>query len=140
MAYIDTNIFIYAIENHFKFGKACKKILLDIENEKVKAHSSILVLVEIINVLMKINKILKKEGKKTVNIPDSIDAILSLPIIWFDLDFFTIKKAAEYEDKISGAGCVHLSIMEINGINQIISADEELDRVKTLHRIDPLRY
>lgn len=140
MAYIDTNIFIYAIENHFKFGKACKKILLDIENEKLKAHSSVLVLVEIVNVLMKINRILKKEGEKTVDIPGSIDAILSLPIVWFDLDFFTIKKAAEYEDKISGVDCVHLSMMEINGITRIISADEELDRIKTVHRINPLEY
>ena len=43
MIYIDTNIFIYAIENHPKYGSACKKILLDIESEKVKAGASILV-------------------------------------------------------------------------------------------------
>ena len=81
MMYLDTNIIIYAIENHPKYGNVCKKILLDIESGKLKVCSSILVLVEIINVLTKINKVLKKERKK-LNIKENIDAILSLPIVW----------------------------------------------------------
>ena len=56
MIYLDTNVFIYAIEQHQKYGKFCQKILLDIESEKLKASASIIVLVEMINVLKKINK------------------------------------------------------------------------------------
>jgi hypothetical protein len=30
--------------------------------------------------------------------------------------------------------------MEINSVEKIISADEELDRIKTIERIDPIKY
>lgn len=140
MIYIDTNVFIYAIENHPKYGNACKKFLLDIESERVEAGASVLVLVEIINVITKINKILKKQKKKPLNLRKNIDAILSIPIIWFDLDFLVIKRASEYAYDITGVDYVHIATMEINSIGEIISADEELDKVKVIKRIDPRKY
>jgi len=63
MIYIDTNIFIYAIENHPEYGEACKRILVDVEKGKLKACASILVLVDIINVLTKMNKIIEKRAE-----------------------------------------------------------------------------
>lgn len=139
MIYIDTNVIIYAIENHPKYGEACKKILIDVESKKLKVCASMIVLVEIINVLTKINKILKKENKKELNITENIDAILSLPIIWFDLNFLIIKKAADYDYLISGVDYIHLASMELNSITKIISADEELDKIDIIKRIDPLK-
>ena len=35
MKYLDTNIIVYAIENHPKFGKECKKILKEIQNSRL---------------------------------------------------------------------------------------------------------
>ena len=61
MKYIDSNIFIYAATNQEKYGRKCKQILLDIENEKIKACASILVLAEIVNSLFRINKQLRIE-------------------------------------------------------------------------------
>jgi predicted nucleic acid-binding protein len=140
MIYIDTNIFIYAIENHPKYGKACKKILEDIESEKLKAASSVLVLVEIINVITKLNKILKKEGKKMLDLKQNVEAILSLPITWIDLNFLIVERASEYTYDINGVDYIHAATMDINSINEIISADEDLDKVKTIKRIGPLDY
>ena len=99
-----------------------------------------MVLVEVINVLKNLNKILKKENKKELDIKKNIDSILSLPIIWFNLDFFIIKRAAEYKYSISGVDYLHMASMEINSVTQIISADEELDKVDFIKRIDPLSY
>jgi predicted nucleic acid-binding protein len=140
MIYVDTNVFIYAIENHPKYGNSCKKILLDIESEKIKASASILILVEIINVLTKINKILKKQEKKPLDIKKNIDAILSLPITWFDLDFLIIKKASEYTYNVTGVDYIHIVTMEINSVTEIVSADDELDKIKFIKRIDPRDY
>jgi predicted nucleic acid-binding protein len=140
MIYVDTNIFIYAIENHPKYGESCKKILLDIESEKLKASSSVLVLVEIINVITKINRILRGQRKNPLDIAKNIDAILSLPIIWLDLDFLTIRKASEYDYSISGVDYVHIATMEINSITEIVSADNELDKIKFIKRIEPENY
>jgi len=140
MIYVDTNIFVYAIENHPKYGEVCKKILLDIESEKIKASASVLVLVELINVLTKINRMLKIKDKKPLDIKNNIDAVLSFPITWFDLDFLIIKKAAEYTYNVTGVDYIHIATMEANSIGEIISADDELDKVKFIKRIDPKDY
>ena len=138
--YLDTNVIIYSIENHPKYGRACTKILSDIENETLQVSSSMLVLIETINVVQKLNKILKSEGKKQLKIRDNIDAILSLPITWLDINFPVIRRASEYDYKISGVDYIHIASMEINGIKKIISADDELDKVDLVKRIDPLKY
>lgn len=140
MKYIDTNVFIYAIENHPKYGKACAKVLFDIENEKLKAAASILVLVEIINVLSKINRVLKKTKQIPLDISQNTDSVLSLPIMWFDLDFFTIRKASSYSFPISVMDYFHVSAMEINSISEILSADKEFEKVGFIKRVDPLDY
>lgn len=139
MKYLDTNIIVYALENHPKYGKSCKKILSNIESEKLKVCSSILVLVEFLNVLTKINKILKKENKKQLDIAKNVDAVLSLPIVWFDLNFFTIKRASSYDFSVSGVDYIHIATMELNDVKEVISADKELDKVDFIKRIDPLK-
>lgn len=140
MTYLDTNVIIYAIENHPKYGKICKRILEDIESEKLKVCCSVLVLVETINVLIKVNKILRKKKEKLLNIKENIDAILSLPITWLDLNFSIIKKASEYNYNVSGADYIHIATMELNSVGKIISADEGFDEVEFIKRVDPLYY
>jgi len=140
MIYIDTNIFIYAIENHPEYGEDCKRILLEVEKGKLKVCASILVLVEIINVLTKMNKIIEKRGRKPLDIRKNIDAILSLPIVWFDLTFLVIKRASEYTYPITGVDYVHIATMEINLVWEVISADKELDKIKFITRMDPKEY
>ena len=138
MIYLDTNVLVYAIENHPKYGKACKRILEDIEAGRLKALSSVLVLVELISVITKLNKILKKEKQKPLRLRENIGAVLSLPITWVDLDFLVIERASEYDYEINGADYVHLASMEIHSTREILSADEDLDKVGTIKRIDPV--
>lgn len=140
MRYIDTNIIIYAIANDVKYGTACKRILMDLEAGKLKACASVLVLAETLNVLTKINRMLAATGKAELDIRKNIDAILSLPIVWFDLNFLIIKKAAEYKYKISGVDYLHIASMELNSVKELISSDKELDKVDSVKRIDPLGY
>lgn len=140
MIYLDTNIIIYAIENHPKYEKKCKNILEDIESEKLKAGCSVLVLVEIINVLTKLNKVLKEKKERTLDTRKNIDAVLSLPIIWLDVNFAVIKKASDYDYNMPGADYVHIATMELNSIKKIISADADFDEAEFIDRIDPLEY
>lgn len=140
MIYLDTNVIIYAIENHPKYGPKCKKILEDIETGKLESCCSVLVLVEVISALVKINRVLKKAGKRELSIRDNIDAILSLPFQWVELNFAVIRRASEYRYPLAGADYVHLASMELSGAEEILSADEELDVVAWAKRIDPLVY
>ena len=140
MIYLDTNVIIYAIENHPKYGKKCKKILEDIESEKIKASCSVLVLAETINVLTKLNKALKERKEKPLDIKKNIDAILSLPIMWIDMNFAVIRRASEYSYAISGIDYIHIATMEMNSITSILSADEDFDKAEFIKRTEPLEY
>ncbi|MFI5421953.1 MAG: type II toxin-antitoxin system VapC family toxin [Nitrososphaerales archaeon] len=138
--YIDTNIFIYAIENHPKYGKSCTRILRDIQEKKIESSASVLVLVELISVLVKLNKVLSSKEEAKLVIRDNIAAIQSLPIIWIDLDFLTIERAASYDYPINGVDYLHIASMEVNSLTEILSADRELDKVRSIKRIDPIDY
>ncbi len=140
MTYLDTNIILHAIENHPKYGKTCKKILEDIEARKLEASASVLVLVELINVLVKLNKILKRRGQRPLSIKENVQAVLSLPIVWVDLDLLIIERASEYTFEINGVDYIHVASMEVNSINEVLSADKDLDRIRIVRRIDPLEY
>lgn len=88
--------------------------------------------------MKKINKILKGKGEKELNIKKNIDAILSLPIKWIDLNFAIIRRASEYKYEISGIDYIHLASMELNMVNEIISVDKEFDKIDFIKRINPL--
>ncbi len=140
MKYLDANIFIYAILNDEKYGRKCKKILLDLESSKLSAGSSIMLLSELINALIKLNKIAGKTGQRKLDIEKNIEAMLSYPLTWFELNFPIIKRAASYDFNISGNDHIHIAAMDLHGIREIISADQELDKVPLIKRIDPLDY
>jgi predicted nucleic acid-binding protein len=138
--YLDTNVIMYAIENHPKYGEKCRTILKAVESAELEACASTLILVEVINVLCKLNRILVKRGEEKLNTRKNIDAVLSLPIKWIELDFAIIRRASEYEFKVSGIDYVHVASMELNLVDEIISADEELDKIGFVKRIDPLAF
>ncbi len=140
MIYVDTNVIVYAIENHPRYGASCKKILEDVQDGRLEAGCSVLVLVELINVLKKVNDFLSKHRRPILNLGDNIEAVMSLPLTWLDLDFLVIERASTYSYAVSGIDYIHISSMELGSIAEIISADRELDRVKILTRVDPTDY
>ena len=99
-----------------------------------------LVLIELINVLKKINKKLREDGGGNLDIKKNIDAILSLPIIWFDIGIIVIKRASEYDFSVTGIDYIHISTMELNSVNEIITADKDFDKVSIVRRLDPLKF
>lgn len=52
----------------------------------------------------------------------------------------TIKRASEYDYKISGIDYIHIASMEINSIKKIITADKDFDSLESVKRIDLLEY
>lgn len=140
MIYIDTNVIVYAIENHPKYGRSCKRVLEDVEGERLEAYCSVLVLAELVNVIKKMNDALSKQGRKALNIERNIEAVMSLPVVWIDLDFLVIEKASTYRFDVNGIDYMHVASMELNSISEILSADKELDKVGLIRRIDPLDY
>lgn len=140
MIYMDTNVIVYAIENHPRYGASCKKILEDIQDGRLEAACSVLVLVELINVLKRVNDILSKARKAILSLGDNVEAVMSLPVTWLDLDFVVVERASTYSYGVNGVDYIHIASMELGSITEIISADRELDKVKIMTRIDPTEY
>jgi predicted nucleic acid-binding protein len=140
LKYLDTNVIVYAIENHPKYGEKCKKILQDVESGKLRVSCSMLVLVELMNVLKKVNRVLSKQGRRELIIEDNVEALLSIGVAWIDLDFLIVERASSYSFDINGVDYIHVASMETNSISEILSADADFDRVPTVKRIDPLDY
>ena len=139
MKYLDTNIILYAIQNHPEYGSPCKKILTAIESGREKVGASTLVLLEVYGTLRKLNGILRRKKKKELDIQGNISAILSLPIVWFDMSVFVIERAITYSYQMQTADYIHLATADIQGMREIFSADHEFDDISWLSRIDPLQ-
>jgi predicted nucleic acid-binding protein len=140
MIYLDTNIFLYAIQQHEKYGNACATILQDVQDKKIKAISSTITLAEMIGALQKINDELKKRGNRPIRIEESFDAILNYPVTWLDISPILIRKSLDHTNILFGVDCIHRESMELHGIEKIISADRDFDTIPGIRRIDPLDY
>lgn len=140
MIYLDTNIIIYAIQNHPLYGKACATLLRDIERGRLKTGASSLVLLEVYGVLRKFNGTLRRKKEKEFDIQANFDALLSLPITWFDMSVYVIERSITYTESVQTGDYVHIATADIHGMREIFSADKEFDRISWIKRIDPLTY
>ena len=131
--YIDTNIFVYSALAHPIYGTACKQIIDDIQNEKIKAYYSFLVPIELLGSLSKIDA-----AKAAI----ALDAFFSLPINMIPIDQQTLHDAASITLQ-SGVhyDSVHAACMRRNGLDTIITEDaKDWKKIKHFTIIRPLEY
>jgi len=129
--FIDSNVFFYAKILDREYGEACAKIVRKIAEGEVKAVTSVLVIIELVNALRKY-----KLGEEARNV---VDATFSLDMSIYEIDSTDVRSAMMIFDefKISPYDCVHASTMKRAGITSIISADKEFDRISWMKRLDP---
>jgi len=134
MIYIDTNIWIYAITAHPKYGKKCKQILEKLEKGEFKAAISVQVLSEVAGVLYQ-----QFGVKDTVG---HITAILSYPLEVIDLTPDIVVRGAEYSRDygILPYDGIHVATALGQMVKKILSADRELDKVTIVERVNPVDY
>lgn len=132
--YIDTNVWIYAIIAHPKYGEKCGKILQEVEAKKLKAAVSTQVLSEVAGVLY--------SKYKVKDVTPQLNAILSYPMDIYLVHPDTIRVAAEYarDYGITPYDGIHIALAVEHGLKGIFSADKELEKVEFVKRIDPLEY
>lgn len=132
--FVDSNVFFYAKILDQEYGEACAKIIKDVVEGKVKAVTSVLVVIEVANALRKYG--LGKEAKKVV------DAIFSLDIPVYEVDSSDVRIAMGIFEGfgISPYDCVHASIMKRAGALNILSADKDFDKIDWIKRLDPKSY
>ena len=131
--YIDTNIFDYSALAHPVYGKACKHIIDDIQNEKIKAYCSFLVPIELLGSLARI------DAEKAAI---AVAAFFSLPISMIQIDEWVLQDAASIMlDSGISYDSIHAACMRRAGLDTIITEDaKDWKKVKNVKIIRPLEY
>jgi predicted nucleic acid-binding protein len=131
--YIDTNIFDYSALAHPVYGKACKQIIDDIQNEKIKAYCGFLIPIEILGSLARINY-----ERAAI----ALKAFFSLPINMIQIDEQILQDAASImlESGVS-YDSIHAACMNQKDLDTIITEDiTDWVRIKKINIIRPLEY
>ena len=131
--YIDTNIFDYSALAHPVYGKACKRIIDDIQNEKIEAYCSFLVPIELLGSLAQID---------TQKASIGVAAFFSLPISMIQIDEWILQDATSImlESGIS-YDSIHAACMRRRGLDTIITEDtKHWKKIKNMKIIRPLEY
>lgn len=131
--YIDTNIFVYSALAHPIYGKACKRIIDDIQNKNIKAYCSFLVPIELLGSLARID--VEKAATAVV-------AFFSLPITMIQIGESVLQDAATVAIE-SGVGydSVHAACMQAEGLGTVITEDvKDWRRIKGIKVVRPLEY
>ena len=119
MRFVDTNIFIYALTAHPRFGQTAKRVLERIENGE-EATTSTLVLCEIAWVLEAMGK--QDEIEATLQKICSYKALNTLEISTDDLLIGANNMAAYNVDFNDG---VNIALMTRSGISEAYSNDQK---------------
>jgi predicted nucleic acid-binding protein len=131
--YVDTNIFVYSALAHPTYGKACRCIIDDIQNKKIKAYCGFLVPIELLGSLARIDA--EKAGV-------AVDAFFSLPINMIQIDEIVLHDAARIMlDSAVSYDSVHAACMKRKGLDAIITEDvTDWKKIRNTHIIRPLEY
>ena len=131
--YIDTNIFDYSALAHPMYGTACKSIIDDIQNEKIKAYCGFLVPIELLGSLARINA-----EKARI----AVAAFFSLPISMIQIDEEVLHEAGKImSDSGVSYDSIHAACMKRKGLDTIITEDvTDWKKIKGIRIIRPLEY
>ena len=116
-AYIDTNIFVYAILHHPEYGNICSKILEDFKDKVYEPYGSMMVALELFGSLSKINPSIARKAT---------ELYLSLDITILPLNTEALTLALLINEVVNiRYDAVHAAIMILNDIPVIITNDTD---------------
>ncbi len=132
--FIDSNIFVYTAQAHPEFGQRCKKIIEDIEKDKVIGVTTSLNISEVVEV---IDRFIGRNKSSA-----ALELLLALPIHIEPVYKEHIIMAKEYlnQYKLNFFDCIYLAVMEEKFIKTIITNDVHFEEVDKINVIRPLEY
>ncbi len=115
--YIDTNIFVYAIFHDPKFGDICSRILRDMGSRLFDAYGSILVAIELLGSISKIDPTIAS---------NATNLYFQLPHKILNVNLKTLRIASHITDIVNlRYDSIHLALMIENSVDRIITNDKD---------------
>lgn len=149
--FIDTNIFLYEIFNHWKYGKSCRTFLESVNSGKYRGIISVLICNEIFHRVMlaevvekyeiepksalsylKNNMEIVKGLNKAWDAIANIKQIENLRIVDIDGDMFEIALSHSKNYGLLSNDAIHLATMKKHGITNVATNDSDFQRVDWL--------
>ncbi len=127
--YIDTNIYVYAIIHHPVYGKYCAEILRDIDRGLYEVYGSILVAIELLGSLSRIDPSIARRA---------LEDYLALGINILGIDEDVIRLASIVNELVNiRYDSIHVALVLLNNVPVVITndLDDWLRVSKNMHRI-----
>lgn len=150
--FIDANIFLYEILDHWKYAESCNSFLEHINMGKYHAVMSVLVCNEVFHRVMiaevveryeiepkfAVNYLKKNWGvvrelNKARDAMLNIDAIENLEIVEIDREVYGVALECSKKYGLLSNDAVHLATMKRHGITNIATNDRDFERVEWLN-------
>ena len=131
-AFLDTNVFLYAVGGPHPEREACRNLLLRIEEGSLDGTTSTEVVQELLFVLTRRRR--RREALKLANEVTSLFPNL-LPVTREDM-MITLDLLQRYQH-LTARHAIHVATMLRNRIATIISVDADFDQVREIHRVAP---
>lgn len=149
VVFIDANIFLYGMLEHFKYGNACKSFLYDVDKGEYDGITSVLVCNEIFHRTMiaeavekygvepkfavsylKNNWNIVKELNKASKVIEVIEQIVNLRIVEINKDIFDAASGYSKKYGMLSNDAIHVATMGRNSITNIATNDGDFERVE----------
>ncbi|MFW6111318.1 MAG: type II toxin-antitoxin system VapC family toxin [Thermoproteota archaeon] len=127
--FIDTNIFIYTLEKHPRFGIKSKNILEKVDSAEIQAYTSTLTLQEICWYL--------EADQKIPQMREAVERILNSQVKIIQVPPSGILEATKLKQnfpKIELNDLINYSLMKIKQIKRIYTNDRHFDKLPDIQR------
>ena len=130
--FLDTNVFLYAAGQAHPRREACVKVLRRVAEGTLEATANSEVIQEILYVLVR-----RGRGETGVTLARHVAALFPdlLPVTGEDM-----RRACDLVERystLSVRDAVHAATMLGNGLQQVISVDEDFDQIREIRRVAP---
>lgn len=149
--FLDTNILLYAVIDHPRFGQWCNTLLDRIHRGDVIGHVSAIVLNEFIHKLI-IGEVAQKTGLKpgqviqhlkrklealekleAYAIVDEVDTGYDLIILEVTADIFRMALQLIQSHRLMSNDALHLAVMQKNNLQNLVTNDSDFDGIEGIH-------
>jgi len=130
--FLDTNIFLYAAGQAHPQRDACARVLRRVARGALDATANSEVIQEILYVLVR-----RGRGEDGVALARHVAALFPDPLPVTGEDMRRACDLIERYPKLPVRDAVHAATMLGNGLEQVISVDEDFDQVREIRRVAP---
>ena len=133
MKLLDTNIFIYAMGRPHPYKEPCLRIVATLEESLHGYLTNAEVLQEILHVFLRRRK--SEDGARRVRqIMDSVEEVIP---IGKDEIYIASRLLIQYPE-LDARDAVHAAVVQLHGLEGVVSADRGFDVIRGVTRFDPL--